>query len=128
MAFLKRLGYYLIGFSIGLLFLFFFLKKKNDESGTSFCYFPNCRVLKDIRSKKLIENDLSQTLFHDQVLDSLKLQNFLKEGEIIFNKSNTKVPKCKEYYIKGEIDSKMAFLRIQNCDSTALIKEFNFIN
>ena len=53
MAFLKRLGFYLIGFSIGLVFLFFFLKKKSDETGASFCYLPNCRVLKELRSKPL---------------------------------------------------------------------------
>jgi hypothetical protein len=53
MPFLKRLGYYLIGLSLGLVFLAFLLKKKTSETGSEFCYFPNCRVLKDLRSKPL---------------------------------------------------------------------------
>jgi len=51
MAFIKRLGWYLVGVSIGLVFLAFILKKKSGEEGIDFCYLPNCRVLKDIRSK-----------------------------------------------------------------------------
>ena len=53
MAFLRRLGWYLVGLSIGIVFLVFFLKKKSGEEGIDFCYFPNCRVLKDMRSKPL---------------------------------------------------------------------------
>jgi len=128
MAFLKRLGFYLIGFSIGLVFLFFFLKKKSDETGSSFCYFPNCRVLKDIRSKKLINSPLSQRIFEEQILDSLRLEHFFREGEIDFKKSNTEAIPCKEYYIEGEIEEKLAFMRVANCDSTVLIKEFEFLD
>ncbi len=53
MAFLKRLGYYMVGLAIGIVILTFLLKKKTTETGTSFCYFPNCRVLKELRSKPL---------------------------------------------------------------------------
>jgi len=56
MGFIKRLGWYLLGLSVGLIFLVFFLKKKSDETGVSFCYLPNCRVLKDIRSKPLFSS------------------------------------------------------------------------
>ena len=57
MEFLKRLGFYMIGLAIGIVFLAFFLKKKSEETGTEFCYFPNCRTLKDIRSKPLSYSD-----------------------------------------------------------------------
>ena len=33
MPFLKRLGYFLVGLSLGLIFLAFFLRKKTDETG-----------------------------------------------------------------------------------------------
>lgn len=49
MSLIKRIGFYLIGFSLGLVFLAFFFKEKRTE----FCYLPNCRVLKEIRSKEL---------------------------------------------------------------------------
>ncbi len=128
MAFLKRLGFYLIGFSIGLIFLFFFLKKKSDESGTSFCYLPNCRVLKDIRSKKLRNTEFTKQLFDSQVLDSTKLKNLLLEGEIDFKKSNTQGESCKQYYIDGVLEDVPVYVLIENCKSHATILEFEYIN
>ena len=56
MSFLRRLGIYLIGLSMGIVILSFFFKGKE----VSFCYFPNCRTLKDIRSKSVI---VSKNLF-----------------------------------------------------------------
>ena len=47
MKFIHRLGYYLGGFSIGLIFLAFFLNGKR----TSCDYGPEARVLKNINSK-----------------------------------------------------------------------------
>ena len=49
MSFFKRLLYYLFGFSIGLIFLFYFMGKKE----ATFNYSPNKRVLADIEKKKM---------------------------------------------------------------------------
>jgi hypothetical protein len=122
MAFLKRLGFYLIGLSIGLVFLFFFLKKKSEETGAQFCYFPNCRVLKDLRSKPLIYSEQINQLVADQVLDSVTLAYFLNEGDINFKKSNTKNKNCKTYLIEGIVKEKLLALTVKNCDSTVLVE------
>jgi hypothetical protein len=49
MKFKHRLGFFLGGFSIGLVFLAFFLKQKK----TKFAYGPNDRVLKNINDKPI---------------------------------------------------------------------------
>ena len=46
-----RLAFYLFGLLIGFYFVGEFLSAKATSRGVTFCYFPNCRVIKDIRSK-----------------------------------------------------------------------------
>lgn len=117
MPFVKRLGYFLFGLSIGLVFLAFFLKKKTQETGTSFCYLPNCRVLKDMRSKSVffseeIERDLS-----NKTIDSLTINYFFTEGDVNFSLSDTKSVPCRTYVITAEIDRKEGVLTVKNCPS-----------
>ena len=56
MKFYQRFAYYIFGFSIGLVFLFFILNGKE----TSCSYFPNARVLKDLRSKPFHYSDVAK--------------------------------------------------------------------
>ena len=93
MAFLKRLGFYLFGLSIGLVFLAFFLKKKSEETGTSFCYLPNCRVLKELRSKPIAFDKL-KIASTALVLDSIQIEKFLIDGKVDFKASDTKADPC----------------------------------
>ena len=70
MKFYQRLAYYLSGFSLGIFFLVILLNGKD----TSCSYFPNARVLKNIRSKsfsKLLED-----------------KNILKPSHFIHNLNN----------------------------------------
>jgi len=60
MKFIHRLGYYLGGFSIGLIFLAFFLSGKRASCD----YGPDARVLKNI--------GLKQLQFDERVEDMLK--------------------------------------------------------
>ncbi len=128
MAFLKRLGFYLIGLSIGLVFLFFFLKKKSDETGVSFCYLPNCRVLKELRSKPLIYSKQIDQMVAERALDSLTIAYFLNEGDVNFKKSITKNTTCKTYLIEGMVKEKFMALTVKNCDSTILINDLQIID
>lgn len=122
MAFLKRLGFYLIGFSIGLIFLFFFLKKKSDETGATFCYLPNCRVLKELRSKPLAYSKQIDQMIYNKTLDSLTINYFMQEGDVNFKKSDTKNTGCKTYIIEGTIEEKLMTLTVKNCDSITLLE------
>jgi len=126
MGFLKRLGFYLFGLAIGLVFLAIFFKKKTEETGVSFCYFPNCRTLKDIRSKPLSYSDDVRELMNGNQLDSVKIAYFLREGNVDFKKSDTKSSPCKTYIIEVEFDEKPAVMTVQNCLDNALIEKVNF--
>ncbi|TAI48726.1 DUF4258 domain-containing protein [Flagellimonas allohymeniacidonis] len=122
MAFLRRLGWYLVGLSIGIVFLVFFLQKKSEETGTEFCYFPNCRVLKDLRSKPLVFGDKLQETFRDTIL----IQSFLKDGDIDFRNSDTKSEPCKIYRIEKDIDNRKRILQVQNCKDSIVVESLSY--
>ncbi|WP_349663771.1 DUF4258 domain-containing protein [Cellulophaga lytica] len=125
MAFIKRLGWYLVGLSIGIVFLTFFLKKKSDETGTEFCYFPNCRVLKDLRSKPLSYSNDIKTLLNNMTIDSTTVAYFLNDGDIDFGNSDTKSTPCKTYKIEGLIKEKEAVLTVINCTDKVVIDKID---
>lgn len=126
MAFLKRLGFFIFGLSIGLVFLTIFLKKKSQETGTEFCYFPNCRTLKDIRAKQISYSDAIGQLIQQQELDSTDINGFLYNGEVDFGKSETKTKPCKTYYIEGMVKDKAAIFKVKNCSEKAVIESVAF--
>ncbi|MCM4152516.1 hypothetical protein DHD05_13010 [Arenibacter sp. N53] len=126
MAFLKRLGFFLFGLSIGLVFLTIFLKKKSEETGTEFCYFPNCRTLKDIRSKQISYADGINELLVNKELDSTDINHFLYNGDVDFGKSETKTNPCKTYYIEGTVKDKAAILKVKNCLEKAIIESISY--
>lgn len=122
MAFIKRLGFYLFGLSIGLVFLTIFLKKKSEETGVEFCYFPNCRTLKDIRSKPRSYSDELQKMFENEKLDTLDINYLLTEGNVDFGRSDTKSKNCKTYYIEGEVKGKEMIMKVKNCAEKAVVE------
>ena len=126
MAFLKRLGFYLIGLSIGLIFLFFFLKKKSEETGTSFCYLPNCRVLKELRSKPQQYGPEFQAFLERGEIDSLQIASFLTDGDVDFKNSDTKSEPCRTYKVRGMLNEKKGILTIENCPDEITIKGLEY--
>ncbi|MDO4880823.1 MAG: hypothetical protein Q3983_06045 [Capnocytophaga sp.] len=116
MSFLRRLGIYLIGLSMGLVILAFFFRGKE----TSFCYFPNCRTLKDIRSKSVIvsKNIENQTYTIDY------LKPIFWNGDVDFKRSDTKSLPCRTYVIIGfaQDDTKLEIV-VKNCPKQAEIIE-----
>ncbi|GGW25772.1 hypothetical protein [Arenibacter certesii] len=126
MAFLKRLGFYLIGLAIGIVFLTVFLKQKTEGTGTEFCYFPNCRTLKDIRSKDITYSDAINSLLKDKKLDSTDITNFLHDGSVDFKNSDTKSSPCKSYLIEAPVNNRKAILRVSNCLEKSILEEVTF--
>tara|TARA_R110002020_G_scaffold21009_2_gene71240 strand:- start:65834 stop:66214 length:381 start_codon:yes stop_codon:yes gene_type:complete len=122
MAFLKRLGLFLVGLSIGIVFLTYFLKKKTQDTGTEFCYFPNCRVLKDLRSKPLHYSDEIKTAIENDQIDSTAIAHFLREGSIDFGKSDTKSVPCRTYLIEGTVQDAERVLEVHNCPTKVLVQ------
>lgn len=115
MKFIHRLGFYLGGFSIGLVFLMFFLSGKK----TSCAYGPNARVLKNLSSKTLIINRETQHKLMALKIDSLQIREVLKKGKVNFGKSETDLEPCKRYVIAY----KSLEILVENC-----LKEAKLLN
>jgi len=124
MGFLKRLGWYLVGLSIGMLFLVFFLKKKSGEGGFEICYFPNCRVLKDMRSKTLTFGEN----LPEQYRDTSLIMTFLTNGDVDFGKSDTKSEPCKVYFVSYENNGKELELQVKNCKEQVIVEDILLLN
>ena len=115
MKFIHRLGYYLGGFAIGLIFLAFFLSGKRASCD----YGPEARVLKNIRIKPMEYSESISEQLKEYQIDSLALRGILADGDVNFKKSNTKLDSCRTYFIEGEHNDKEIYLTIANCDSIA---------
>lgn len=122
MALLKRIGWYLVGLSIGLIFLVFFLKKKSEETGVEFCYFPNCRVLKDLRSKPFILTETAKSQMVSENLDTVVLKSFLRDGDVDFDRSDTQSVPCKTYYVSKKLKGKNLSLEIKSCEDKVIVE------
>tara|TARA_R110002049_G_scaffold87533_3_gene221951 strand:+ start:4435 stop:4812 length:378 start_codon:yes stop_codon:yes gene_type:complete len=119
MKLIQRIGYYLGGFSLGLIILAFFLSGKK----TSCSYGPDARVLKNINSKTLKYSDEVLGVMNDKNIDSTIIRHALSKGDINFNNEKTEPRKepCGIYYIEDEFNKKSIALVVENCDSTATL-------
>lgn len=103
MKFSQRLAYYLLGLFIGGLFVYIFL----DAKDTQFCYLPNCRVLKDLRSKPLNISDEAQISFDQALVNMNDIKMCLTYGDVAFDKSNIAAAGGgKLYVIEGQNSKK----------------------
>lgn len=98
MKFSHRLAYYLFGVLLGVLFLMFFLKNKKAE----FCYLPNCRVLKNIRSKGMTYSPQAENKMKEKWITLEDIKNITEHGDVDFSRSNKKVDGGKLYVIEGK--------------------------
>jgi len=124
MKLIHRIGYYLGGFSIGLIVLAFFLSGKK----TSCDYGPNARTIKNILIKERSYSDAaiaSMTLYS---LDTLMVTNLIKTGDVNFSESETRVEGCKTYLIENTYEDKELELKIKNCDSNATVLSLEFVD
>ncbi|MBC3758967.1 DUF4258 domain-containing protein [Hyunsoonleella sp. SJ7] len=113
MRLIQRIGYYLGGFSIGLIVLAFFFSGKK----TSCAYGPEARVLKNINSKPLkfqIENSTIE-------IDTPLVKELLKTGKVDFSKSDTRREPCGIYIVEGKINEENVELSVENCENNVKI-------
>ncbi len=120
MTLFQRIGYYLGGFSIGLVILAFFFNGKK----TSCSYGPDARVLKNIRLKKIVFTDNARFDLLANNLDTTAINYVLKKGTINFSKSDARKTPCAIYVVEGDYNEKDIVLTIENCDSMATITKF----
>lgn len=119
MKLIQRVGYYLGGFSIGLILLAFFLSGKK----TSCSYGPNARVLKNINIKPLHYSEASLQYIESEKIDTALISGTLKKGNVNFSLSNTTLDSCKIYVIEKDFKQNEIQLTVENCDSIATLKK-----
>ena len=120
MKFYQRLAYYSFGVLLGAIFVGFVLTGK----GARCSYFPNERVLNNIRTKPLKYSlEASRKLAEDWI-DSSDIKNTLEFGDVDFDKSNIKIQGGKLYCIDGFTSKKDTIqLRIINYETRAVFED-----
>ncbi|PQJ15057.1 hypothetical protein BST99_04300 [Aureicoccus marinus] len=103
----RRILFYLFGVGLGCVLVVFILKQKNGGKAVKYCYLPNCRVLKDLRSKPLVLNENIQSK------DTSGISEALLDGDILFSESDTRKEPCGEYRIEWE----QYQLHVANCST-----------
>ena len=124
MKFIHRLGYYLGGFSIGLIILAFFLGGKK----TSCDYSPEARVLKNLRIKERSFSQDALDVLRQHQLDTILISSILNNGDVDFSRSNTDLDSCKTYMVTGIASEKQLELLMENCDSLVTVQEIKVID
>ncbi|MFC4633381.1 DUF4258 domain-containing protein [Dokdonia ponticola] len=120
MRLLHRIGYYLGGFSLGLIILAFFFSGKK----TSCAYFPEARVLKNINLKSYTLSRKAQESLTQLQLDTIAVNSVLKNGDIDFNESQPRKEPCGEYAVYGQTsEEQLLKIVLENCEENVLIKE-----
>jgi hypothetical protein len=119
MKLIQRIGYYLGGFSMGLIILAFFLNGKK----TSCSYGPESRVLKNINTKTIHYSQNILESINNKTIDSSEIRTVLKKGDIDFSNSHPRQEPCGVYLVEGEINEKEISILVENCDSIATLTQ-----
>lgn len=130
MSFFQRLKYFSIGLTIGIILLLSFFGKRFFSCS----YFPNSRVLDNIRKKEIIFDNYDSNNFIIKDLEKYNNKHFifyklLIYGKVNFNKSiirNIKYPIYEIYYNDKNSKNKVIFY-IENKEKKALIKKIKII-
>lgn len=116
---IKRIGYYLLGLSLGSIGVYFFWQKKK----ATFDYGMDARTLKTIRIKERLFSEDAKNAMQKFDIDTLRISTILKTGDVDFGKGNPRQKPCAEYYISGENELKNISLWVKRCDSTTTIEK-----
>ena len=116
---IKRIGYYLVGLSLGSVAVFFFWQKKQ----ATFDYGMDARTLKTIRIRERLFSDEAKNAMHKFNIDTLKIATILHNGDVDFGKGNPRQKPCAEYFITGKKELENVSLLVKRCDSTSTIQK-----
>lgn len=119
MKFYQRFAYYLIGLVIGSFFVAAVLSGKDTRCN----YFPNARVLNDLRNKPFEYDSVASKQLAEDWIDTLDIKNILTYGDVDFDKSNIIIKGGKLYTIYGKTtNSKDVTLEVINYSDKAVLK------
>lgn len=106
MGFKYRFAYYLVGFIIGCFFVALVFSGKDTRCN----YFPNARVLNDLRSKPFVYSAKAQEILNQKWVTETDVKNTLTYGDVDFDQSNVEVKKGKLYIIEGKTAQNQAIV------------------
>jgi len=98
MKFYQRLAYYLVGVTFGAFFVAMVFSGKDTRCN----YFPNARVLNDLRNKPFQYDSVASKKLSEHWVDTLDIKNTLTHGDVDFDESNIKKNGGKLYTIYGK--------------------------
>lgn len=85
-------------------------------------YFPNARVLNDLRSKPFYYSDQASQVLAEKWIDTIDIKNCLKYGDVDFDKSNKLVGNGKLYIVQGKtVKNQEITLNILNYSGKAVL-------
>lgn len=114
-----RFAYYLIGFTFGLFFVTAMFMGKDTRCN----YFPNARVLNDLRNKPFAYSNEASSILSQGWIDSTDIKNTLTYGDVDFDQSNVKVGSGKRYIIEGKtVKDQAIVLEVVNYSDKAVLK------
>ncbi|MDB3906444.1 hypothetical protein N9355_03130 [Crocinitomicaceae bacterium] len=113
-SFVRRLKYYGIGFSLGLIFVFFFFRNRGCT------WTPSNRVKNAILSRMIVVSDDTKTKMDEKGLSRKDIVQVLNGGDIDFDASN-KSQKNKKYLIEKDGVKYVFTLPYESCISEVFI-------
>lgn len=115
-----RFIYYFFGFLVGCFFVALVLSGKDTRCN----YFPNARVLNDLRNKPFHYSEKASAVLAETWIDTADIRNTLKYGDVDFDKSNVKHENGKLYIIEGKTVKDQALtLEVINYSQKAVLKD-----
>ncbi len=115
----RKLLYYMLGVGLGVFMVYFMFGDRDIQCN----YFPNDRVLYDLRKKEM---RLAADLIDEQgvvIADTGGLSASLERARVDFEKSRIDDQGCNVYFLKLK-EMEKAF-EIENCDSIATLLRVN---
>ncbi len=115
-----RFAYYLIGFTMGLFVVSGIFMGKDTRCN----YFPNARVLNDLRNKPFVYSDKAQQILSEQWVDTADIKNTLTYGDVDFDQSNIVTSGGKLYTIEGQTaKNQEIILKVVNRSDKAILQD-----
>ena len=120
MKFVHRFAYYLIGLIMGCFFVALVFSGKDTRCN----YFPNARVLNNLRTKPFQYSDKAIQTLNEKWVDTTDVKNTLTYGDVDFDQSNVPLKKGKLYIIEGKtVKNQEIILKVINYEDKAILDE-----
>ncbi|MBE8724627.1 DUF4258 domain-containing protein [Flavobacterium hungaricum] len=120
MKFVHRFAYYLIGLVMGCFFVALVFSGKDTRCN----YFPNARVLNNLRTKPFQYSEKAIQTLNQKWVDTADIKSTLTYGDVDFDQSNVPFNGGKTYIIEGKTaKNQEIILKVVNYEKKAVLEE-----